>query len=130
VKGHGEVRGEVREDNSMTATQEYSWQSICAREDLVPGSGVCALIGREQVALFYLPEEEPQLYAMSNRDPIGDASVLSRGVVGDIGGRLVVASPLYKQHFDLLTGVCLEQEEVQIAVYRVRFEGDTVLVAL
>ena len=70
------------------------------------------------------------MYGVANRDPIGDANVLSRGVVGDINGRLVVASPLYKQYFDLLTGVCLEQEDVKIAVYRVRLDGDTVLVAV
>lgn len=114
----------------MTAAQQYHWQALCARDDLMPGSGVCALVGEEQVALFYLPGEEQQVYAVSNRDPIGDANVLSRGVVGDINGRLVVASPLYKQHYDLLTGACLEQEDVKIAVYRVRLDGDTVLVAL
>jgi nitrite reductase (NADH) small subunit len=114
----------------MTAVQQYPWQPVCARDDLVPGSGVCALVGGEQVALFYLPGEEQQVYAVSNRDPIGEANVLSRGVIGDIAGRLVVASPLYKQHFDLLTGLCLEQEGVRIEVYRARFDGDTVLVAL
>jgi nitrite reductase (NADH) small subunit len=114
----------------MTAAQQYQWQPICARDDLVPGSGVCALVGGEQVALFYLPAEEQQVYAVSNRDPIGDANVLSRGVVGDIAGRLVVASPLYKQHFDLLTGACLEDKDIQIGVYSARLDGDTVLVAL
>lgn len=114
----------------MTAVQKSQWQPICARDDLVPGSGVCALMGGEQVALFYLPGEEQPIHAVSNRDPIGGANVLSRGVVGDVNGRLVVASPLYKQHFDLLTGACLEQEDVQIVVYGVRFDGDTVLVTL
>lgn len=114
----------------MTAAQPHKWQSICTREDLVPGSGVCALVGTEQVALFYFPGEQKQVYALSNRDPIGEVNVLSRGMVGDIGGRLVVASPLYKQHFDLLTGECLEQEDVQVGVYGVRLDGDTVLVAI
>jgi nitrite reductase (NADH) small subunit len=114
----------------MTAIQNSLWQPICARADLVPGSGVCALVGSEQVALYYLPDEEQQVYALANRDPIGDANVLSRGVVGDIDGRLVVASPLYKQHFDLLTGACLEQEDMQVEVYSVRLDGDTVLLAL
>ena len=114
----------------MTAVHINQWQPICARDDLVPGSGVCALAGSEQVALFYLPKEEQQVYALANRDPIGEANVLSRGMLGDIAGRLVVASPLYKQHFDLLTGACLEQEGVRVEVYSVRFDGDTVLVAL
>ena len=114
----------------MTVAEQYNWQPICMREDLIPGSGVCALVGGEQIALFYLPAEEQQVYAMANRDPIGDANVLSRGIVGDIDGRLVVASPLYKQRFDLLTGECLEQREVQVGVYSVRLDGDSVLMAL
>lgn len=114
----------------MTAVQEFNWQPLCSRDDLVACSGVCALVGGEQVALFYFPEEERQVYALSNRDPISDANVLSRGMVGDLKGRLVVASPLYKQHFDLVTGECLEHEEVRVEVYNVRLDGDTVLIAL
>lgn len=112
----------------MTAIEKFSWQSICTRDDLVPGSGVCALLGNEQVALFYLPEEDKPLYAISNRDPIGGANVLSRGIVGDLGERLVVASPLYKQHFDLNSGQCLEEENVAVQVYEVRIEGDNILI--
>lgn len=112
----------------MTAAEKLRWQSVCRRQDLVPNAGVCALVGKEQVALFYLPEEEQQIFAISNRDPLGNANVLSRGIVGDLGERLVVASPLYKQHFDLLTGQCLEEEQVEVEVYSVRLEGDEVLI--
>ena len=38
----------------MTAVEKFEWQQICERHDLVPGSGVCALVEGEQVALFYL----------------------------------------------------------------------------
>lgn len=93
----------------------------------MPGSGVCALVDGEQVALFYLPGETQGIYALGNRDPIGRANVLSRGIVGDLDGQLVVASPLYKQHFSLQTGACLEDEEVQVEVYNVRLDGDSVL---
>jgi len=113
----------------MTAAQKYHWQEICKRQDLVAGSGVCALVAGEQIALFYLPGEEPALYALGNHDSIGGANVISRGLVGDIGGQLVVASPLYKQHYDLQTGACLEEEAEQVEVYTVRLEGDSVLLA-
>lgn len=113
----------------MTALEKYSWEEVCQSQDLVAGSGVCALVDGEQVALFYLPGEEQAVYALGNRDPIGRANVLSRGIVGDIGGQLVVASPLYKQHFDLETGVCLEDADAQVEVYNVRLEGDRVLIA-
>ena len=84
---------------------------ICEQKDLVANSGICAMVDGQQIALFYLPKETPQVYAIGNWDPIGKAHVLSRGMVGDINERLVVASPLYKQHFDLHTGECLEDSE-------------------
>ena len=69
-----------------------------------------------------------QLHALANRDPIGKANVLSRGIVGDINGELVVASPLYKQHFSLATGTCLEDKRVQLKTYRVRLDGGNVMI--
>ncbi|MCB1705474.1 MAG: nitrite reductase small subunit NirD [Halioglobus sp.] len=113
----------------MTALERSAWVVVCERQDLVAGGGVCALLGNEQVALFYLPQEDCEVYALANRDPIGKANVLSRGIVGDIGGQLVVASPLYKQHFSLESGVCLEDERIRIPVYAVRLDGDSVLLA-
>ena len=113
----------------MTFVESYNWQALCARHDLVAGSGVCALFEGEQVALFHLPGEDAEVFAIGNHDPVGGANVLSRGVVGDIAGRLVVASPLYKQHFDLVTGECLEEEGVSVPVFRVRIEDDAVLIA-
>lgn len=112
------------------AVEKIQWQDVCKKQDLVAGSGVCALVNGEQVALFYLPEEETPLYALHNHDPIGGANVLSRGIVGDVGGRLVVASPLYKQHFDLGSGECLEEEGVRVEAYAVRLQDDDVLIAL
>lgn len=109
--------------------EKVEWQPLCRKRDLVEGSGVCALVGNTQVAVFYLPQEEPAVFALNNRDPIGSVNVLSRGLVAELQGRLTVASPLYKQHFDLATGECLE-EDVRIQTYGVRIEGDDVLIAI
>ena len=103
---------------------------ICEQKDLVANSGICAMVDGQQIALFYLPKETPQVYAIGNWDPIGKAHVLSRGMVGDINERLVVASPLYKQHFDLHTGECLEDSEYSEPVYRVELTADKVLLTL
>ena len=100
---------------------------ICSLQDLVANSGVCVKIGDQQVALFYLPDESPQVYALGNWDPIGKANVLSRGIIGDIEQRLVVASPMYKHHFDLVTGDCIEDSEVKVPVYGVALEADQVV---
>lgn len=101
---------------------ELQWTTVCEVGDLKPNAGVCALVGKRQLAIFYL-ESDGRVFAIDNYDPIGNANVLSRGVVGDVKGQLVVASPLYKQHFNLETGQCLENESVKVATYPIRIEG-------
>ena len=102
-----------------------NWLDICSVDDLQPNSGVCALVNGEQIAIFYMPEEAA-VYAIGNFDPIGKAYVLSRGMIGDVGGLPVVASPLYKQHYDLQTGQCIEDETVKVNAYPIRINGDRV----
>ena len=94
---------------------------VCRLDDIVPGTGVCALVGGDQIAIFRLRDDS--IRAVGNHDPISGANVLSRGIVGDLNGELVVASPVYKQHFSLLTGRCLEDPSVSVPVYRARVEG-------
>ena len=105
------------------------WQDVCSVDDLQPDSGVCALVKGQQVAIFYMPIDKA-VYAINNFDPFGCANVLSRGLIGDINGQPVVASPLYKQHFNLQTGVCLEDETVTIPTYAVRIENGSVQVSM
>jgi nitrite reductase (NADH) small subunit len=93
---------------------------VCRLQDIVPDTGVCVLVGGEQVAVFRIHQ---RVYAIGNRDPFSGANVLSRGIVGDLNGELVVASPVYKQHFSLVTGRCIEDASVSVQVYRVRVEG-------
>jgi NAD(P)H-dependent nitrite reductase small subunit len=93
---------------------------VCRLDDIVPDTGVCVLVGGEQVAVFRIHQE---VHAIGNRDPFSGANVLSRGIVGDLNGELVVASPVYKQHFSLLTGRCVEDPSVSVPVYPARVEG-------
>ena len=104
-------------------------RTLCSLEDLIPGSGVAALYDGQQIALFYLPDEDAEVFAIGNFDPISEANVLSRGIVGDIGGEPVVASPIYKQHFSLVSGRCLEDDQAAVPVYHVQIaDGSVVLV--
>ncbi|MDD5265520.1 MAG: nitrite reductase small subunit NirD [Methylococcales bacterium] len=105
------------------------WQDVCSVDDLQPDSGVCALVDGQQVAIFYMPKDKI-VYAINNYDPFGGANVLSRGIIGDINGQPVVASPLYKQHFNLQTGVCLEDETVIIPAYAARMENGSVQISM
>ncbi|MCY1435496.1 Nitrite reductase (NADH) small subunit [compost metagenome] len=109
-----------------------SWQALCTCDDLVPNSGVVAWVDGEQVALFYLPDDDTGkgLYAVENRDPLSGANVIGRGLVGNLGGDLVIASPLYKQHYRLEDGSCLEYPEQQLKVWPVRLRGETVEIGL
>lgn len=103
------------------------WIDICAVDDVVPNTGVCALVAGEHVAVFRVGAGE--FFAIGNVDPKSGASVLSRGLLGSLGDRLVVASPLYKNHFDLRTGACLEMPELSVRTYPVRTAAGRVCVA-
>ncbi len=105
------------------------WLDVCSVADLQPNSGVCALVNGQQIAIFYMHEDEA-VYAISNFDPIGNANVLSRGMIGDMNGTPMVASPLYKQHFDLKTGQCLEDEAVKVDAYEARLNNERVEIQL
>ena len=93
------------------------WVDVCPVDDLVPERGAAALVGGHQVAVFLVDGE---LFALSNFDPYSRTFVLSRGIVGSRGDRLKVASPVYKQNFDLRTGQCLDDPSVKLPVYPVR----------
>lgn len=99
--------------------------AVCALDDILPDSGVCALVDGAQVALFRV---DGAVYAIGNYDANSHAAVLSRGLVGNLGERLVVASPIYKQHFDLRTGECLEAPQHSVRPWRACVRDGTVWV--
>lgn len=101
-----------------------NWTAVCPLDDIVPNSGACALIDGRQVAVFRTSDD--RVYALSNYDPFSKANVLSRGIVGDIKGELIVASPVYKQHFSLATGQCIEDEAVQVTSFAARISNGMV----
>ncbi|GLX86419.1 nitrite reductase small subunit [Thalassotalea loyana] len=105
---------------------QQQWQRICATQDLFDNAGVCALLTandtEQQVAIFKVKKEQENIYAIGNFDPIGKANVLYRGIVGSIGDQPVVSSPLYKQHFSLVSGQCLQEEAINVPVYQVRVQ--------
>jgi nitrite reductase (NADH) small subunit len=74
-----------------TVVRQGTWVSICRVDQLKVDVGVAALVGGEQVALFRLDVEE-----------------------------VFVASPMYKQPFDLRTGHCLDDPAVSVPTFDVR----------
>lgn len=58
------------------------WVNICKIDDILPATGVCALLGQQQVAIFR-PYHDDRVFAISNIDPFFNASVLSRGIIAE-----------------------------------------------
>jgi nitrite reductase (NADH) small subunit len=89
---------------------------------------VAARVAGEQVAVFLL--EDGTVLAVDDVDPFSGASVLSRGLVGDVDGRPTVASPVYKQRFDLRTGRCLDDDAASVGTWHARIHDQRVEVAV
>lgn len=110
----------------MTAATHTEWKVLCKAEDLVAHSGVAARLNDAQIALFYLPGHEEEVFALCNRDPVSNANVIARGIIGDLKGEVVVASPLYKQHYALKTGLCQEDTALQLRTWPTRLNNGVV----
>lgn len=107
---------------------ELNWVEVCALDDITPNTGVGALIENQQIALFRVGHEK-HVYALSNQDPFSKAFVMSRGILGDLQGERVVASPIYKQHFSLATGRCLEDKDQKLLVFPSKIENGKVWIS-
>lgn len=119
-------------------TTEYTappgWVRVCELADLEIERGRAALLGGTQIALFLLRGPDGtggRVHAVSNLDPYSRAHVISRGIVGTRQDIPTVASPMYKQVFDLRTGACLDtqgKEPMSLHVWPVSVDGGHVLV--
>jgi nitrite reductase (NADH) small subunit len=104
------------------AAAQTTWTRVCTLAQLIPERGVPALVDGEPIALFLL--EDGTVHAIGHHDPFSNANVMARGIVGSVGEaesyRNTVASPMYKQVFDLATGECLSEPGVSLPVWPVR----------
>ena len=101
------------------------WTAACRYEFLIPNRGVGVLLpDGGQAALFRL--DDGSVHAISNIDPFSGAAVMSRGIVGDRGGRTTVQTPIKKQAFALDDGVCLDDPDVSLPVYATRIVDGSV----
>ena len=108
----------------MTLLNETEvWTTACRYDFLLPNRGVGVLLADgTQAALFRL--DDGSLHAVGNVDPFSGAAVMSRGIVGDRGGRATVQSPIKKQAFALDDGVCLDDPDVSLPVFATRITAD------
>ncbi|WP_347345565.1 nitrite reductase small subunit NirD [Microbacterium sp.] len=94
-----------------------AWLRVCPLSALEVERGRAALIDGTQIALFLLGDGS--VHAVSNCDPFSGAHVISRGIVGSKADAPTVASPIYKQVFDLRTGQCVDPQGKEPAHLRV-----------
>ncbi len=109
-------------------TEAVEWRDVCAIDDVLPGTGVAAMIDGEQIAI--VRTRDGLFAALSNFDPFSNAFVIARGIVGDRGGIPKIASPIYKQNFSLLTGECLDDPSVRLAVFPIRVVAGRIQVSV
>lgn len=99
-----------------------SFSRVCALTQLTPGRAVAALVHGAQVAVVRVAADE--VYAVGHHDPFSGANVMARGIVGSttVDGEPVptIASPMFKQAFDLRTGVCLSDRTISLGSWPVR----------
>ncbi|PPC61595.1 nitrite reductase (NAD(P)H) small subunit [Pantoea sp. ICBG 1758] len=102
------------------------WSEICPLEAIPPEAGIGARLGSVRIALFRMGDD---CYALEDREPGSEASVLSRGILGDVAGEPVVISPLYKQRVRLRDGQSLDNPQHQLRCWPVKLEDGQVWVA-
>jgi nitrite reductase (NADH) small subunit len=105
-----------------------AWVDVCALDDILPDTGAAALVRGRQIAVVRVGDGD-EVYAVDNFDPFSHAFVIARGIVGDRGGIPKIASPIFKQSFDLRTGQCLDDPAVRLTSYPVRVVVGRILVA-
>lgn len=100
------------------------WKDICKIDDILPETGVCALLGDEQVAIFR-PYHSDQVFAISNIDLFRVQRAVTRTDCGT-PWRAVGRQPAEKQRFRLSDGLCMEDEQFSVKHYEARVKDGVV----
>jgi nitrite reductase (NADH) large subunit len=105
----------VLDDPAALARFAAPRDAATAAADLETGRGrVAFLSDGTEAALFKDPSGT--VHVVGNRDPFSGADVLADGILGERDGAPVVASPMFKQEFDLRTGASVDDPEVTVPV--------------
>jgi nitrite reductase (NADH) small subunit len=106
------------------------WIDVCAVDDITPDTGVAALIGDLQIAIVRVGDGDDQIFAVGNYDPFSHAFVIARGIVGDRAGVPKIASPIFKQSFDLTNGQCLDDANIRLPSYPTRVREGRISISI
>jgi nitrite reductase (NADH) large subunit len=105
------------------------WVRVAKVQDVPEDGGIAVQYGRSQIAVFNFAHRG-EWFACQNMCPHRRDMVLSRGLLGDQGGRPKVACPQHKKTFDLSSGECLSGDELSVQTFPVRVEKGWVYLEL
>ena len=103
-----------------SAPDAEGWVDVSAFEDLEVNWGEAAIVAGHEYAVFRTNDD--RVFVTDHRDPRSGALVIARGIVGRHGEQHTVASPLYKETYDLATGQCVAGGDWTLPVYPVRVQ--------
>lgn len=107
-----------------------SWQAVTPLGALQPERPVAALLDGVQVVVVRLLDD--RVFVVGQHDPFSGANVMSRGIVGSVlrdGEEIpTIQSPMYKQAFDLRTGLSLGDVPAALGTWEVTVAEGQVLV--
>jgi len=106
-----------------------SWTTICPADRVRPERGVAAIVDEHPVAIFRLPaldDGDDLWFCVDHIDPVTGSPVIARGLVGSSGvaNEPMVASPLYKERYSLVTGKGIDDPERSIGAHGCRVNDD------
>jgi nitrite reductase (NADH) large subunit len=109
--------------------EERRWVLVGKVWDFPRDGGATIKYGKTQIAVFNFASRD-EWYATQNMCPHRREFVLSRGMIGDHGGKPKVACPVHKKTFSLETGKCLGTEDYEIEIFPVMVVADDVYLHL
>ena len=77
-------------------TETIEWTAVCAIDNILPDTGVCALVDNQHVAVFRVGQNQFMQSTTSIRNPTPACCHAGLLAAWEI---VVVASPLYKNHY-------------------------------
>ncbi len=113
-------------DGQLAQTE---WVQVGMVDDFPQDGGATIKYGQVQIAVFNF-SSRGEWYATQQMCPHKKAFVMSRGIIGDAGGKPKVACPVHKKTFSLESGKSTGGDEYSVMVFPVKVEQDKVLLEL
>lgn len=118
-----------RNGKPVARSMKPEWVDVGGVGDFPMDGGATVKYGGVQIAVFNFSSRE-QWYACQNMCPHMNSFVMSRGILGDVGGTPKVTCPLHKKPFSLDTGDCLADDEFKLKIFPVQVQDDRVYLKL